>query len=362
MFMKLLLYVISVLFAFNFSIDANFANANENFEAKNYFSNSIARDRLQITGSSTVYPFIATVAETFGRETGFKTPVVEAVGTGGGFKIFCEGVGYNFPDFTNSSRVISASEIERCQKNHINFAEIKLGYDGIVVANTVKSPVFSLSKQDIFLALASKVASADGLKIIANPYKNWQQINKNLPNLPIVIYGPPSTSGTRDSFVELVLEDVCLNHELFIQNYPDRKIRQKKCSQIRADGVFIEAGENDNLIVQKLLNNQNAFGIFGFSFLEENKHLLQSVNINQIKPTFESIANKAYEISRPLFIYAKINQMHSMPSIVDFIKEIISQHTIGKDGYLLQKGLVPLSHDELVEVRVKIAKIIGNTI
>jgi phosphate transport system substrate-binding protein len=362
--MRFLLCFISFLFIYNFLINSSFANVKKNFEqnlgVKNYFHNQHKRDRLHITGSSTVYPFIASVAETFGRETGFKTPVVEAVGTGGGFKVFCEGVGYNFPDFTNASRVISASEIERCQKNNVNFVEIKLGYDGIVVANTIHSSVFSLSKQDLFLALASNIISSEGLKIISNPYKNWQQINKNLPNLPIVIYGPPATSGTRDSFVELILEDFCLKNEAFIKYYPDKQKRQKKCRQIRTDGIFIEAGENDNLIVQKLLNNHNAFGIFGFSFLEENKHLLQPVDINQVKPTFENITNKTYQISRPLFIYAKINQLNSTPSIKEFIQEIISHHTLGKDGYLLQKGLVPLSYNELENAKKEILKILEN--
>jgi len=360
MFMKFLLYIIFAFCSFNasFCLANTKQNSTLNTTKKGYFQ-AVKRDRLQITGSSTVYPFVATVAETFGRETGFKTPVVEAVGTGGGFKVFCEGVGHNFPDFTNASRVILPSEAEECQKNNISFAEIKLGYDGIVVANTLKSQVFSLSKHDLFLALASYVPSPDGSQLITNNYKTWQQINKNLPDLPIIIYGPPSSSGTRDSFIELVLEEVCLQNALFIKTYPDNKIRKKKCAQIRLDGAFIEAGENDNLIVQKLLNNQNAFGIFGFSFLEENKHLLQPVKINNISPSFANITNKSYSISRPLFIYAKLNQINSM-GIAEFIKEITSTHTIGSDGYLLQKGLVPLSYNELIEERSKIAKILGN--
>ncbi len=360
MFMKFLLYIIFAFFSFNasFCLANTKQNTSLNIKKNSYFQTT-KRDRLQISGSSTVYPFVATVAETFGRETGFKTPVVEAVGTGGGFKVFCEGVGYNFPDFTNASRIILPSEVEKCQKNNINFIEIKLGYDGIVVANTIKSQAFSLSKHDLFLALASYVPSDDGSKLIVNPYKTWQQINKNLANLPIIVYGPPASSGTRDSFVELVLEDVCLQDNLFIKTYPDIKMRKKKCSQIRLDGAFIEAGENDNLIVQKLLNNQNAFGIFGFSFLEENKHLLQPVKINNITPSFANITNKLYSISRPLFIYAKLNQINSM-GIAEFITEIVSAHTIGPDGYLLQKGLVSLSYNELVEERSKIAKILGN--
>lgn len=318
------------------------------------------RDRLQITGSSTVYPFVSTIAETFGRETKFKTPVVESIGTGGGFKIFCQGIGSNFPDFTNASRSILATEAEICKQNSINFIEIKLGYDGIVIANTNKSLPLNLNKQDIFLALSPLVPSTDGQKLIPNPYKNWSEVNAKLANMPIVFYGPPPSSGTRDSFVELVLEHTCLDHPLFIANFADKKERKRACGKIRSDGVFIEVGENDNLIVQKLLGNKQALGIFGYSFLSENNHILQASKIDNVSPSFDSIMNRSYTVSRPLFIYAKTNKLKITTGMIDFIKEIISKNTIGKDGYLLQKGLVPLSDHELEQIRSEITKLLSD--
>ncbi|MBL6664264.1 MAG: substrate-binding domain-containing protein [Rickettsiales bacterium] len=315
------------------------------------------RAHIQIVGSSTVYPFTAVIAETFGRNSAFKTPIVESTGTGGGFKLFCSGVGFDYPDLSNASRKIKQSEIEKCAINGIkNVGEIKVGYDGIVLANSVDGEYYSLTKKEVFLALADQVPSKNNNSLIANPYKKWSDLNKRLPAIEIAVYGPPPTSGTRDAFVELVMEKACKDLQAFKTTYADEKIRKKKCHLIRNDGHFIEAGENDNLIVQKLKNNHNALGIFGFSFLEENRHVVKPVTINKVVPTFESIVKGSYPVSRPLFIYYKKEHLPLIKGINEFLEEIVSKNTIGNDGYLMQKGLIPLTDSELKDVRNKVLK------
>jgi phosphate transport system substrate-binding protein len=312
------------------------------------------RNHIQIVGSSTVYPFISTVAEEFGRDEKFRTPVVESTGTGGGFKLFCSGIGYNFPDFASGSRKIELSEVEKCNENGVSKPiEIKLGYDGIVLANSIKGRTFALTKKQIFLAIAEKIPqNLDGSGSLAyNHYKRWSEIDPSLPNIPIKIYGPPPSSGTRDAFVELVMEKACKSLDGFKIAYPDEKIRKKKCQIIRSDAVFIEAGENDNLIVQKLKADNNALGVFGFSFLQENKNVVKSIKIDAVTPSFDSIISGEYSVSRPLFIYFKREHIDLVPNTRQFIKEIVSKNTIGKDGYLLQKGLIPLTDLETNQVR-----------
>ena len=313
------------------------------------------RTHLQVVGSSTVYPFAAVIAETFGRDFDFKTPIIESTGTGGGFKLFCSGVGFSYPDFANASRKIEPSEIEKCAKNNIKkIGEIKIGYDGIVLANSVSGKKYELTKQQIFLALADKVPAKNGQELIANPYQKWSDIDASLPKINIAIYGPPTTSGTRDAFVELVMEDVCQNLPAFIATFPDSKVRKKKCHMIRSDEKFIEAGENDNLIVQKLKNDRDALGIFGFSFLEENHAEIQAATINKVVPSFDNIVSGSYSVSRPLFIYFKGEHLNLVSGMPEFIKEIISQNTLGNEGYLLQKGLIPLTDSELKKVQSSI--------
>lgn len=312
---------------------------------------SSQRSHIQIVGSSTVYPFVATISETFGRETKFKTPIVEATGTGGGFKLFCSGIGYEFPDFVNASRKIKPSEKEKCAKNNINVGEIKIGYDGIVLANSNNGQKYNLTKSQIFLALSAKVPNEKD-ELVDNFYKNWQEIDKNLPNIKIAIYGPPSTSGTRDAFVELVMLDACIKNPIFIKNYSDEKVLHKKCQIIRSDGAFIEAGENDNLIVQKLKNDKNALGIFGFSFLQENQNSIQPSLINNTVPSLENIVSEVYKISRPLYIYYKKEHLNLIGGMKEFIAEIVNKNTLGNEGYLLQTGLIPLSNQEIEKIEV----------
>jgi phosphate transport system substrate-binding protein len=315
------------------------------------------RAHISMVGSSTVYPFASVIAEEFGRNSKFSTPIVESTGTGGGFKLFCSGVGYNYPDFSNASRKIEESEKKKCAENAIQkIIEIKIGYDGIVLANSVSGAKSNLTEKQIFLALAAEVPDPQSKLLIKNPYQKWSDIDANLPQTNIAIYGPPTTSGTRDAFAELVLENVCMKMPAFISAYSDSKIRKKKCHIVRSDGKFIEAGENDNLIVQKLKNDAEAFGIFGFSFLEENHGTIQAVTIDKNMPTFANIVSGAYPISRPLFIYFKQEHLDLVPGMREFIAEIISKDTVGSDGYLLQKGLIPLTDLELQKVRDEVTK------
>lgn len=339
-----------------FLVTQAFVNSANAFDLQSIFKPT-ARKHISIVGSSTLYPFTSVIAENFGRETEFKTPIVESTGTGGGFKLFCSGVGFNYPDFSNASRKIEPSEISRCAKNGVKgIVEIKIGYDGIVLANSVSGIKYSLSKEEIFLALAMEVPDKKTGKLIANPYKKWSDINFKLPSIEISIYGPPPTSGTRDAFVELVMEEACKKLPAFTKAYPNSKIRKKKCHIIRSDGHFIEAGENDNLIVQKLKHDSEALGIFGFSFLEENHDSIQAAVINNVMPSFDYIASGKYSVSRPLFIYFKKEHLDLIKGMREFVAEIISKNTIGTDGYLLQKGLIPLNDFELKKVRDEVTK------
>lgn len=349
---KFLILTISLAIFFANNLLAQELSANK--LKKSFFSfQNQDRKHLHIVGSSTVYPFITSVAENFAHNNNYRTPVIEATGTGGGFKLFCAGIGTNFPDFVNASRKIHNSEINKCQeKGIINPLEIKIGYDGIVLANSNLSTKYKLTTRQIFLAVANQVPDPkDPAKLIANPYKKWQDIDKNLPNKTIAIYGPPTTSGTRDAFVELTLIPICQELVAFKNNFNNEKIRNKKCQIIRSDGHFIEAGENDNLIVQKLKNNPDALGIFGFGFFDENRQLLQVAQIDEIEANYENIVNKSYKISRPLFVYFKKEHLDLFPSSVNFIDELLSKNTLGFEGYLLQKGLIPLTEMELQKVR-----------
>jgi phosphate transport system substrate-binding protein len=313
------------------------------------------RDYITMVGSSTVYPFATIIAEQFGKDFKFKTPTVESIGTGGGFKLFCSGIGYEYPDFADASRKIEASEVKKCNQNGIkNIVEIKIGYDGIVLANANDGQKYNLSKEDLFLALAEKVPH-NGV-LIANPYQKWNEINPKLPNSKIVVYGMPPTSGTRDSFIEMVMNESCDHQKEFIAAYKDPSQRSKKCKIIRSDAKFIEVGENPNLIIQKLKNDPNALGIFGFSYLEQNKNSIKAAIINGVSPSFKTIANNSYKLSRPLFIYAKKEHIDLVPGMKEMIMKIISKENIGNSGYLLEKGLVPLTDNEVTKIRKEVLK------
>ena len=301
-----------------------------------------ARDQIRIVGSSTVFPFSTAVAEQFGKSTQFKTPVVESTGSGGGMKLFCSGVGEQHPDITNASRRIKKSEFEKCTKNGVGVTEVKIGYDGIVLANAKSGPTFTLSKQHIFLALAKQVPGADG-KMIDNPYKMWSDIDASLPNEPIEVLGPPPTSGTRDAFVELAMEGGAKTIDMLKDlRKADKKAFKAVAHGIREDGAFVEAGENDNLIVQKLEANPKAVGIFGFSFLDQNADKIKGAKVNGVEPTFENIASGDYGVSRSLFFYVKQQHVGTIPGIQEFVNEFTSDRAWGDEGYLVDKGLIPL--------------------
>ena len=306
-----------------------------------------ARDQIRIVGSSTVYPFATVVAERFGRNTSYKTPVVESTGSGGGLKLFCAGVGDGHPDIANASRRIKASEITRCAQNGItDIIEVKIGYDGIVLANSRKAPLFDLSLRSIFLGLAKNVPAGDGTTQ-PNPYKTWKDVDASLPASRIEVLGPPPTSGTRDAFVELAMEGGCKTFKwIKAMKKKDKRAFKALCHTIREDGAFVEAGENDNLIVQKLGANPKALGIFGYSYLDQNTDRVQGSIINGRKPSFENIADGKYPVSRPLFLYIKKDHINRIPGIKDFLAEFTSNKAWGEDGYLVDKGLIPMSSEE----------------
>jgi phosphate transport system substrate-binding protein len=313
-----------------------------------------ARDYIAIVGSSTVYPFTTTVAEQFGKGGKFKTPKVESTGTGGGFKLFCSGVGVQYPDVTNASRAIKSTELESCTKAGVkNVIEVKIGYDGIVLANSVKGVKYKISRREVYLALAKTVPDpANPTALIANPYKTWNQVNKSLPADKIEVLGPPPTSGTRDAFVELVMEAGCQTFP-WIKSLKDvDEARFKRvCDSVREDGGYIEAGENDNLIVQKLEANPKALGIFGFSFLEENISKVEGSLIDGVEPNFDNIASGKYPVSRPLFVYVKKDHLGVIPGLREFVAEFVSDRSMGNEGYLADKGLIPLPASEQGKVR-----------
>jgi phosphate transport system substrate-binding protein len=311
-----------------------------------------ARDQIRIVGSSTVYPFTTAVAEQLGKTGGVKTPVVESTGTGGGMKLFCAGVGPDHPDATNASRRMKKSEYEQCQKNGVkDIVEIEVGFDGISVAQSKEGPPLKVTLPQLVMAIAKEVPDASG-KLVANPNKNWSDIDKSLPNVKIEVLGPPPTSGTRDALHELLLEPGAEKiPALAALKKSDRKAFDKVWKSLREDGAYVEAGENDNVIVQKLVANKNAFGIFGYSFLEENAARLRGVPLNAVEPTYENIAGGKYPGSRLLYVYVKKQHVGVIPGLDKFMNEYVSTRAIGEDGYLAKKGLVALPKAEADKMR-----------
>lgn len=306
-----------------------------------------ADEQIRIVGSSTVYPFTTVVAERFGRTTDFATPIVESTGTGGGFKLFCEGANVDTPSVSNASRAIKSSEVADCASKGVeNIIEVKIGYDGIVMANSNASNVFELSTRDIFLALAHEVPLGNG-SLVENSNRTWSDVNPELPNIEIEVLGPPPTSGTRDAFLELAMEAGCKEFQ-WIKDLKssDRNAYKNICHSIREDGAFVEAGENDNLIVQRLQANPNALGIFGYSFLDQNLDVVQAAMINDVEVSFETIADGTYPISRPLFFYVKREHLDVIDGLRQFMDEFISLKASGEEGYLADRGLIPMSKEE----------------
>lgn len=311
-----------------------------------------ARDQIRIVGSSTVYPFATAVAEEFGRSTEYKTPIIESTGTGGGMKLFCAGVGVQHPDITDASRRIKPSEVALCEKNGVDkITEVKIGYDGIVFANSRKGPRLNLTRRQIFLALAKQVPAPSG-ELIANPNRTWKDVDASLPDEKIEVLGPPPTSGTRDAFNELALEGGC-------KTFPEMEELEKKdasrfktvCRSLREDGAYVEAGENDNVIVQKLQANPHALGIFGYSYLDQNADVIQGSVIDGVEPTFDNISSGEYPVSRSLYFYVKNAHVGSIPGIREYIAEFVSEKAIGDYGYLADRGLIPAPKAEREKYR-----------
>ena len=302
-----------------------------------------ARDSISIAGSSTVLPFARIIAEQLGKNPNFKTPVVESGGSSVGKKGVCDGVGTKFIDIGNASSRMKVKELEYCEKNGVKLTEIKVGYDGIVVANSKKGKVLNISKSDLGKALTAKVA-ING-KLVDNPYKKWNDVNPSLPNVDIRVYGPPTTSGTRASFAEMV------NEKGYCKKDADAKaalkaagMKAKKCRAMRTDGAFVEAGEQDNLIVQKLNEDTTAYGIFGFSYLDQNSDTLQGAVISKTAPTFENIAGNNYSVSRALYYYVKHQHIGVVPGVNEYMAEW-TKHW-GNDGALSDAGMIPMPKSE----------------
>lgn len=301
-----------------------------------------ARDQIRIVGSSTVFPFSTAVAEQFGRTTDFQTPVVESTGSGGGLKLFCAGVGESYPDITNSSRRMKKTEFEMCNENGVtDIVESIVGFDGIVVANAMDGAEFDLTRAQLVIALAE-----NGPKPTM-----WNEIDPSLPAIKIEVLGPPPSSGTRDAFEELVMHEGCDETELV------------ECDgvAIREDGIFVEAGENDNLIVSKLEANPNALGVFGFSFLDQNADAIKGAYIDGVEPTFENIADGEYPVSRSLYYYIKVAHVGVIPGIAEYAAEFSSEAAAGEEGYLVDKGLIPLPEDAFEENAAKVTGLVTMT-
>jgi len=319
-----------------------------------------ANDQIRIVGSSTVYPFASYVAEELGATTRNKTPVIESTGSGGGMKLFCAGDGMDTPDITNASRRMKDAEFELCAKNGVtDITEVVIGFDGIVIAQSNENSDINLTRKEILLAVAAEVPSKDGSKLIANPYKFWNEINASLPHRPILFYGPPTSSGTRDAFADLVMKHLTKKMDVYTNLYKADKKKfkaYKKYKTIRQDGVYVPSGENDNLIVQKLIKDKNAFGIFGYSFLEENAGRIKAATVENVTAEPENISSGKYPVSRSLYFYTKNSHADKVSGMNDYVEMFTSEAMIGEEGNLSDIGLIPLPEAEREATREHVAK------
>ena len=310
--------------------------------------------KIKIVGSSTVAPFSRTVAEHFGAVTRFPTPVVETTGTGGGFRAFCQGVGPAHPSVTNASRAMRPAERELCRAAGVTaISEVVVGYDGIVLANSRQGPDFNLTKRDIYLGLARDIPDGQG-GFMTNPYQRWSEVSPDLPDVPILLLGQPPTSGTRDAFVELAMEPGALElPEMQELKERDNAAFLERAHTVRTDGLWIDLGENDAVIVQSLLRSPEALGLLGFSFLDQNSDRIKGARIGSVEPTFDNIASGDYGLARLLFFYVKDQNMPLIDGLSDYILEFISEGAAGPEGYLLAHGLIPLPAERRSEERQK---------
>ena len=327
-----------------------------------------ARERIRVVGSSTVFPFATVVAERFSLARGVATPIIESTGTGGGIKLFCGGVSANSPDITNASSRMKASQLRLCAKNGVvDVVEVAIGYDGIVLAQSLQGEAMGLTLRYLYMALAKSVPDGKGNfngdfngnfkgGFIDNPYSRWSDIDSSLPNTKIEVLGPPPTSGTRVAFTEIVMDGGARSFpELAALRKSDKQAFKKIAYAIREDGVYIDSGENDNLIVQKLRRNPKALGIFGFSFLKNNRSLLRGLQIDNVAPEFANIADGSYPIARSLYFYLKARHVEKIPHLLDYVHSFISEDAIGADGFLIDEGLIPLSATAMKRTRADVA-------
>ena len=305
-------------------------------------SPAIARQQIRIVGSTAVYTFITMVAERFGKTTDFKTPIVEATGTGGGIKIFCGGSGPNYPDIVNASRPMTVAEKRLCRQNGVkDLLELKIGYDGIVIGMDPSQDIFPLTRVDLAKALSEKVEIKG--QWLSNPYKRWHQVNPSLPDEPIVVLGPTSTLATREVFEDMVIKQGC-------QNYVKDT---KACSpNIREDGPFIEVAEHENVVLQKLALKPKGLGFVSFGFYHQNPNRLRPLSVDGVLPTVQTISDKSYPLTRPLYCYVKQSRLAEMPSLQAFLTELFSDQASGDYGYLVDKGLIPLAENERNEIKL----------
>lgn len=328
-------------------------------------STHAARDYISVVGSSTVFPFSAVVAERFGKESGFPTPKIEATGSGGGFKLFCSGIGLRTPDITNASRRIRPSEFDLCRDNGVEeIGEVLVGYDGIVLARSNVEKALPFSRRDLYLALAKSVPDPSGeQRLVRNPYQRWSELNPSLPDQPIVVYGPSPTSGTRDTFVEMVMNNGCRQSELLSAlEREDPEDFLLSCQQIREDGRYISTGENDSLTVQKLIIRPEAIGILGYSVTEQYRDLLVTSEIDGVPANYQSITSGFYPISRPLYVYIKLAHTRSIPGLRGFVSEMVSQRASGPFGYLVEKGMIPVADSRSISERLKVDRLLPSSL
>ena len=296
-----------------------------------------ARRNIHVVGSSTVYPFATSVAERFARANpSLRPPVIESTGTGAGMKLFCAGVGERFPDIANASRRMKASEARLCQQHGVTrVTEIQIGLDGIVMAGSTQSPALALTTRDIYAALAATPYGRP------NRARTWRDVNGRLPAIPIRVIGPPPTSGTRDAVAELLLTPPCERNAAMAAMKKTNEARFKEiCTKIREDGAYIQGGENDNLIVRKLGAAPGTYGLFGYSFLEENTGILRGVSINGVAPSYATISNFSYPGARPLYIYVKNQHATAIPGIRQYVAEFTRESAWGRGGYLVRRGMI----------------------
>jgi len=308
-----------------------------------------SRDQIRAVGSSTVLPFAKIVSERFAADnSGFKAPIVEGNGTGGGMKLFCAGVGAQYPDIEDASRRIKKSEFDDCVKNGVkDVVEVQVGIDGIAFANGTTGPAMALTPVDVYKAIAANPFGKP------NTAKTWHDVNPALPAVPIMVYGPATISGTRDALKELILQKGCeTDPEMKALKESNKDQYEQICTEVRSDGAYVDQGEQDNLIVQKIEGNPKAVGVFGFSYLEENIDKLQDQPMNGVEATYDNISSFKYPGARPLYVYYKKQHIGVIPGLAEFIAQWTKSWS--KDGPLSKIGFIA-SPDDVQAANLKSA-------